>query len=686
VVIVHHKIAADGFRTVPHKNFFERRIMAKKHNYGNESIVQLKGAERVRKRPAVIFGSDGLEGCQHSVFEIISNSIDEARAGYGDKVVVTRFLDKSVEVQDFGRGIPVDYNTAEQKYNWELVFCEMYAGGKYDTNEGGSYEYSLGLNGLGLCATQYASEYMEAEIRTDGYRYLLNFEKGNAAGQMLKEEYAKRDTGSRIKWRPDLDVFTEIDISLEYYQDTLRRQSVVNAGVLFILRDQVAPAKFETYEYIYENGILDYVKEITEGKAMTDVQVWKAERVGRDRADQKDYRVVINAAVCFSNKLQLKEYYHNSSWLEYGGAPEKAVRSAFVSQIDGYLKQNGKYLKSDSKITFQDVDDCLVLVVSSFSSQTSYENQTKKAINNKFIQEAMTEFFRHQLEVYFIENRLDADKICDQALINMRSRIKAEATRQNLKKTLQSANDLTNRVQKFVDCRSRDVNVREIFIVEGDSALGACKQARDSEFQAIIPLRGKILNCLKYEYDKIFKNEIITDLIKVLGCGVEVPGKAGKDMSSFSLDMLRWSKVIICTDADVDGFHIRTHVLTMIYRLMPTLINEGKVYIAESPLYEIAAKGQTWFAYTEKEKADVLTELGDAKHTIQRSKGLGENDADMMALTTMNPATRRLIKVEAEEAKAMSDMFDLLLGNNLAGRKEHIANFGHLYIDMTDVS
>ena len=662
--------------------------MAKKAAYTEESISQLKGADRVRKRPAVIFGSDGIDGCQHAIFEILSNSIDEAREGFGNKIIVTRYLDKSIEVQDFGRGIPMDYNEKEQRYNWELVFCELYAGGKYNTNSGGSYEYSLGLNGLGLCSTQYASEYMDAEIHKNGIKYIMHFKEGNPVGELIREPYSKKDTGSRIHWKPDLKVFTDIDVPLSYYQETIKRQSVVNAGVRFILKDQTGTNTFDTYEYIYENGIEDYVREfVGENDAMTAVQVWQTERKGRDRADKPEYKVKINAALCFSNKKQLKEYYHNSSFLEHGGAPEKAVKSAFVSQIDAYLKANSKYLKTDGKISFQDVEDCLVLVVSSFSTQTSYENQTKKAITNKFIQEAMTDFFRHQLEVYFIENPLDAEKIANQVLVNMRSRVKAESTRLNLKKTLQSSNDLTNRVEKFVDCRSKDVSEREIFIVEGDSALGACKQARDSSFQAIIPVRGKILNCLKAEYNKIFKSDIIVDLVKVLGCGVEVNSKSNKDLSSFNLDNLRWNKVIICTDADVDGFQIRTLILTMIYRLMPTLIKEGKVYIAESPLYEIRSKDETWFCYTEKEKQEVLETLGDRKFTIQRSKGLGENEADMMWLTTMNPKTRRLIKVEPDYSpEAVAEKFDLLLGDNLQGRKDHIAENGHLYLELADIS
>lgn len=662
--------------------------MAKKSDYNNDSIRLLKDEERVREKPAVIFGSDGIAGCEHAVFEIVSNSVDEAREGFGDKIIVTRFEDYSVEVQDFGRGLPVDYNNKEKRYNWELLFCELYAGSKYNNSNGGNYEFSLGTNGLGLCATQYSSEYMEAEIHAGGFRYLLNFKKGKPKGKMIKEEYGKKDTGTRIKWKPDLEVFTEINISDEYFKDMLMHQSVVNAGIHFIYRNQVGK-NFETTEYYYENGIEDYLKEKVGEDSLTTVQYWKQETECRDRDDLDKYKLKTNIVIAFSNKVQLKEYYHNSSFLANGGSPDKATRTALVSQIDSYLKEKGKYQKSDSKITFQDIDDCLALVISSFSTVTSYENQTKKAINNKGIQEAMTAFIKNQLMIYFIENPLDADKISNQVLINMRSRVKAEKERVKTKESLiQNVSSLTNRIDKFVDCRSKDVSVRELFIVEGDSAMGACKQARNSEFQAIMPIRGKILNCLKVDYDRIFKSDIVTDLIKVIGCGVEVKStkKTGKDMISFNLDLLRWNKIIICTDADVDGYHIRTLVLTMIYRLMPTLIDEGKVYIAESPLYEINCGDEVWFAYTEKEKADVLNEIGSKKYTIQRSKGLGENEPEMMSLTTMNPATRRLIRVDSSVAEETAAKFDLLLGDNLQGRKEYISENGHLYVDLTDIS
>ena len=655
-------------------------------SYGNDSISSLKGADRVRKRPAVIFGSDGLEGCEHAVFEILSNAIDEAREGHGNLITLTRYEDKSIEVEDLGRGCPVDWNEKEQKYNWELVFCELYAGGKYNNNSGDNYEYSLGLNGLGSCATQYASRYFDAVIHRDGFEYTLHFEKGENVGGLKKEPYSGKKTGSRFRWLPDLDVFTDIDIPVEYYLDVLKRQAVVNAGITFRFRNQVG-GKFETTDFKYENGIEDYVKELAGDNPLTQPVFWQTERRGRDRADKDEYKVKLSVSFCFSNTVQVIEHYHNSSWLEHGGSPEKAVKSAFVGGIDTWLKSQGKYQKNESKLTWADVEDCLVLVSNNFSTQTSYENQTKKAITNKFVQEAMTEFLRAQLEVYFIENPFDAAKIGEQVLINKRSRENAERTRLNIKKKLSGNVDISNRVQKFVDCRTKDTTRRELYIVEGDSALGSVKLSRDAEFQGIMPVRGKILNCLKADYAKIFKSEIITDLLKVLGCGVEVHDKHAKDLAAFDLMNLRWNKIVICTDADVDGFQIRTLILTMLYRLTPTLIQRGYVYIAESPLYEINYKEKTWFAYSDAEKNDIVSgELAGKKCSINRSKGLGENEPDMMWLTTMNPATRRLIKVMPEDVENTARVFDLLLGDNLQGRKDHIAENGYKYLELADIS
>ena len=663
--------------------------MAKK-KYTDEDITLLKGADRVRKRPAVIFGSDGIEGCKHSVFEILSNSIDEAREGHGNKIILTVFNDGSIEIEDFGRGCPVDYNTAEKRYNWELVYCELYAGGKFDNNSGDNYEYSLGLNGLGACATQYASKFMDVTVYRDGSKYSLHFEKGENIGGLTKEEYKGKRTGTITRWLPDLDVFTDTNIEPEYFEDVLKKQAVVNPNVQFVLKLQRENNSFEEKTYFYENGIKDYVSEIAGENTLSSVQFFTGDRKGKDREDKEEYKVRLNVAFVFSNQVALTEYFHNSSFLEHGGSPEDAVKLAFTGQISNYIKEQGKYLKNEKAIKFEDVSDSLVLVSSSFSTVTSYANQTKKAITNKFIKECMTEFLKHNLEVYFIENPDEANRIAEQALINKRSREKAEKSRIDIKKNLQGKIDLANQVAKFVDCRSKDLAKRELYIVEGDSALGSVKMARDADFQAVMPVRGKILNCLKADLDRIFKSEIITDLIRVLGCGVDVKTSKNKDLSLFNIDNLRWNKIIICTDADYDGFQIRTLILAMLYRLTPRLIDEGYVYIAETPLFEITAKDgkkeKKYFAYDEPERNDILKKIGDKKYTIQRSKGLGENEPDMMALTTMNPDTRRLIKVEPTDAEMTEWMFNILLGDDLQGRKEFITNNGADYLDMADIS
>lgn len=661
--------------------------MAKENNYND--LVSLKGPDQVRLRPGVIFGSDSVDGCRHSVFEIISNSIDEAREGYGKRITITLHADKSITVEDNGRGIPIDFNKSEDKYNWELAFCTLYAGSKYNNNSGGNYSFALGLNGLGLCATQFSSEYMEVESHRGQWNYSLRFEKGfnvTPDERGFKKSRGNGSTGTKIHWKPDLEVFTDIDIGAEFLGDILRRQAIVNDGVELVLRDLHEDGTFTEQIFCYENGIGDYLAEVVGEKAMTTPQIWTADRQGRDREDKDEYKLKMNVAFVFSKEIQFIEHYHNSSWLEHGGSPQKALQKAFLSQIDSYLKNGGKYNKGEKSIKWDDIEDCLVFISNNFSTQASYENQTKKAINNEFITEAMTEWLKHQLEVYFLENPDEAVKIATQVLINKRSRENADKIRQSTLQKLTGTIDLTNRIDKFVDCRSKDVSRREVYIVEGDSALGSVKLARDAEFQAVIPVRGKILNCLKASYDKIFKSEIITNLIKVLGCGVEVKTKANKQLSTFNLDNLRWNKIVICTDADEDGFQIRTLILTMIQELCPTLIEKGYVYIAESPLYEITTKERTYFAYTEPEKTKILGMIGDSKYTIQRSKGLGENDPDMMSLTTMNPETRRLIRVNPTDAEATKQMFDVLLGNNLDGRKKFIKENGSKYLAAADIS
>ncbi len=671
--------------------------MAEKKNakaqYNDQSIKALKGADRVRLRPSVIFGSDGLEGCEHSFFEILSNSVDEAREGHGSEIRVTAYSDRSIRVDDHGRGVPLGYNEAEGRWNWDLIYCELYAGGKYDNNNGDSaYEYSLGLNGLGACATQYSSEFMDVYSYDGTNEYKISFKRGEPVSELLERPLSKneRRTGTVIHWRPDTEVFTDINIPVDFFRETMRRQSVVNSGIKFLLTHESADGKFENEEFFYENGILDYVTEIAGSQSMTQPLLWHMETQGRDRPDKDEYRLKADFSFCVSNTANMLEYYHNSSFLEYGGSPDKAVRTAFVYALDKYLKTQNKYNKNESRITFNDISDCLCLVINSFSTMTSYENQTKKAITNEFIREAMTEYLKTNLEIYFTENPNAAESFANQVLINKRSRERAESERLNIKKKLTGSIDINNKVEKFVNCRSKDPELRELYIVEGDSALTSCKLGRNAEYQAIIPVRGKTLNCMKSTYEKIFKNDIITDLLRVIGCGVEINGKIKGDIATFDLGLLRWSKIIICTDADEDGFQIRTLLLTLFYRLLPTLLKEGKVFIAESPLFEITVSGKKdeeniLFAYNEFEKAEILKSLEGKKYTLQRSKGLGENEPEMMWKTTMNPETRRLIAVTPTDAALTEQMFDTLLGDNLPARKEFIYLHGNEYMKDADI-
>ena len=642
---------------------------AKKTNYGNESISSLKGADRVRKRPGVIFGSDGLDGCEHAVFEILSNSIDEAREGHGKLITVTRYLDHSIEVEDMGRGCPVDYNPKEKRFNWELVYCELYAGGKYNNLDGDNYEYSLGLNGLGACATQYSSRYMDVTVWRDGNKYSLHFERGEPVGKKGDELRIEptdrgRKTGTRTRWLPDLDVFTDIDIPADYYVETLRRQAVVNAGITFRFKNEVLPGHFETQDFVYENGIIDYVAEIAGEDALTTPVFWETERRGRDREDKPEYKVKLSCACCFSNKVQRIEHYHNSSWLEHGGSPEKASKTAFVYAIDKYLKDNNKYQKGEARIAWQDIEDCIILVSNNFSTQTSYENQTKKAITNKFVQEAMTDFLKSRLETYFIENRVDALKIAEQVLINKRSRESAEKQRLNIKKKLSGSIDISNRVEKFVDCRTRDVSRREIYIVEGDSAGGTAKMGRDRRFQAILPLRGKILNVEKARLGRVLENEEIKSMITAFGCGIG---------DEFNESKLRYKRIICMTDADVDGSHIRILLLTFFFRYMRPLIENGHVFIAQPPLYKITKNKQDHYAYSDKELNEKLALVGRGG-VVQRYKGLGEMSADQLWHTTMNPESRIMLQVTMDDAYEADEIFTVLMGEKPELRRQFIVD------------
>jgi DNA gyrase subunit B len=649
--------------------------------YNNDSIQSLGILGGVRAKPASI----GLESHNHTFLEILGNSIDEHRAGHGKVIEVYKHEDGAVSIRDYGRGVPMGKNKDGQ-YSYKKVFDELWAGGKYNNNEadGGNYEYSLGTNGVGATGTNYTSDFFKVTAYAqDGKIYFVMYEKGveHEQGLAIKKNDEGQDVGTRITWRPSTEVFRgKGEIDDEFIITTLKDQAIVNGGLKFVFTNYKTD---EVTEYYYEEGVVGYIKSITsEEHQLTEVVSLSTEQKGKDNESDKDYRIKADIYFTFNRELSFNRYYHNTSWLENGGTPEDFIKNSFTFVIDKFLKDKNMYNKGEKKISFDDIADSLVVITSTYSTISLFTDQTKKKIGSDFMKKSVTDWLRQQLEVYFIENPKQADLIFKQVLVNKRSREKAEKTRLDVKKKLSgTVNNLTARVEGFVNCKSKDNSKTELFLVEGKSALGSTQQGRNAEFQAIYALRGKILNCLKADYDKIFKNDIIVDLIKLLGCGIEVKSK-NKDLNTFDINNLRWSKIIITTDADVDGFHIRTLILTMIYRLMPTLIEEGYIYIAESPLFEITDnKDNSHFAYSDSEKDKIVAKLGSKVQSIQRSKGLGENTAEMMWETTMNPETRKLIQVVPDDAEQTLKDFDMFLGDDLAGRKAYIEENLHEYIE-----
>lgn len=643
-------------------------------NYGNESIRQLKGADRVRKRPGVIFGSNDIVGCTHSVFEIISNSIDEAKAGYGDRVEVTYRKDGTVTVKDYGRGVPMDFNSTEGKYNWQLVFDELYAGGKMD--ETGDYTNSLGLNGLGCCATQYASEFMEVTSYRDGFKYQMSFKKGVPVGNLRKTTY-DGPTGTEITFKPDNEVFTETIVDVHELNDMCRRQAITNAGIHLIVKYEGA----NEVDWYYEHGPQEFLEQIVEDR-MSNVSRYEGEVKCRNTPDDDPFTLSMNMAFTFSRQLSISEFYHNSSWLEDGGKTLDGFRKGAVKAIKRAIKDKGTFNKGDENINIRDIEDimCIVFVSWCPGSKTFFGNQTKKEVLNAPFELAASNFTEEALTAWIVNNRKESDKILTEIVNNKRIREKADSVRASaVKKLTSSIDSFGSRPQKYVECASKDKNERELYIVEGDSALGSCKLARDGQFQAIMPVRGKITNCLKEDLVKVLNSQIILDLLQVMGCGIEVETtkqKGMKELPKFDLEKLNFNKLIICTDADVDGMQIRCLLLTLFYTLTPTLLREGKVYIAETPLYEITSGKETRFAYDESEKDQILKEWAGKKIKIQRSKGLGENNPEMMSVSTMAPETRRLIRVNYKGAEQeVRFIFNALLGEDICSRREMINDY-----------
>ena len=659
--------------------------MAGNSNYGQSAITSYKDEDQVRKRPSVIFGTNDEYGAAHGIYEIIANAIDEARAGYGTEIKVSIWEDGTVEVSDDGRGVPMDWNEKEQKFNWELVFCTLYASGKYDSS---NYGDALGLNGLGATAMQYASEFMDVYSTRDGKTSVMHFAKGRPAGDMQVIPAIREGSGTTIKFKPDSEVFINIrDMALppEYYVNILRRQAMLHAGLKIVFWHEKIGREVVMY---YPNGIADFLGAVCERPLIKEVASYNDSKWGTDREEEDKYELKMRCAFTFSRETSLNELYHNGSHLYEGGVTLDALKFGVAKAFTDWGIEQGKLGKND-KIQFKDVESILLFVgdTSAPGHRTYFKNQTKAAINNPFIKQQYFEFIYYCFRLWLTQNNTEGSRVFGEVLANKAAREEADKVSKKVVQSLSKGIGFGNKPKKFVDCRSKLPFERELFIVEGDSALGSCKLSRDAGFQAIMPVRGKIINCLKKDLSTILSSEIVIDLLKVFGCGIEAESKHIEGLPKFDIDKLNWGKIIICTDADLDGMQIRCLIITLIYRLCPSLLKKGKVFIAETPLFEISYGKDTRFAYTENEKTKILAEFEAAgvpmnKVKIQRSKGLGENDPEMMSISTMAPLTRRLVPVEFKEDDTdAAYYFNALLGDDLETRRILINE----YFELTKV-
>lgn len=649
-------------------------------NYGNNSIRSWSDLQAIRNRPANTLGSDDITGAKHVLLELTGNSLDEAKGGFGDTVVITKYKDLSLSVEDKGRGVPMQFNDVENEWNYYLVFGRLHSGGKYEKEDGDAYADAVGLSGLGAAAAQLSSEYFYVRSRRDGYCYEIETKDGEFVNELKETKEDYDSTGTFIKWRSSLDVFTDIDIPIEDIKEYAEEQSIVNKGIKMIVVDE---ANNEVFEYFYENGIIEYMNNYVEKDAFTDIQYWESKARGKDHENRKEYSSKYQIAFCFSNQKPMLKAYHNSSYLKHGGVTHDAVKTAFTYTIDKLIKTQGKYNKNEKKITFADIEDSIAVIVNTYSTHTSYENQTKFAINNKFIKEYLTEFLKDKLEVYFIENPIEADKVVNQVLVNSRARQKAEKTRTTaIKQLSQEVKDSRSRPEKFLPCRSKNKDEVELILIEGDSAMNSVKNSRNSKIQCVYPLKGKSLNVLKANLDKIIKNNEIIDVFQILNCGMEYNGKAIKGIKKFNIDDLKVNKIIVFSDEDEDGMHIRSLLIAIFYILAPKIIENGHLHVLESPLYKIENKNNLHLVYSEKEKNELVKTLS-GKTNVQRFKGLGGLNASMLSKTAMHPENRRLTQITMDDAKRAKEVIEMFMDEDVEDRKAFIQEHGDKYFDFS---
>ena len=623
---------------------------AVKGNYNAEQIHVLEGLEAVRKRPAMYIGSTSSRGLHHLVYEVVDNGIDEALAGYCSDIKVIIHKDNSITVIDNGRGIPVDMMKKEQKPAVEVIMTVLHAGGKFGD---GGYKVSGGLHGVGVTCVNALSEHMEVEVRRGGKCYGIEFAKGKTS----KKLYEKGDcetTGTTVHFKPDATIFTETEYSYDTLRLRIRELAFLNKGITISLTDERAEDKSETFHFA--GGIIEYVEFMDKDKDKINPKPIYLE--GEKNA------VIVEVAMQYCDTYSENIFtYVNNINTEEGGTHLSGFRKALTRTINAYARKTNMLKENEDALSGDDVREGLTAVLSLKVQNPQFESQTKIKLGNSEVMPIVDNLVGDTLAEFMEENPQVAKKLVEKAIIAARARLAARKARELTRR--KNAMDLGGLPGKLADCKSRNVEDTEIYLVEGDSAGGSAKQGRNSDFQAILPLRGKILNVEKARLDKVLSSEEIRNMITAFGCGI------GDD---FNLEKARYGKIIIMTDADVDGAHIRTLLLTFFYRYMQPLIKEGHVFIAQPPLYLIRKnQKQHYYAYSDEELQEILDEVGrDTNPYVQRYKGLGEMNPGQLWETTMDPAARTILQVHLEDAAEADRIFSILMGDKVEPRRQFI--------------
>ena len=624
--------------------------VSKTQQYDASNIQVLEGLEAVRKRPGMYIGSTSGRGLHHLVWEIVDNSIDEALAGYCTEINVAITEDNEIIVKDNGRGIPVDIHKQTGKSTVETVYTVLHAGGKFG---GGGYKVSGGLHGVGASVVNALSEHLEVTVSRNGKKYFQQFEKGNPIDE-LHIIGESDSTGTEVKFKPDPTIFTETTVyDYDILRNRIRELAFLNKGLKITLED-LRSDKPQRHEFHYEGGISEYVRFLNKNKEVIHEEVIhvEGERDGISVEIAMQYNTGVAGNIySFANNINTHE----------GGTHEAGFRAALTRIINSYAKKLN-LLKGDDALIGEDIREGLTAIISAKHPDPQFEGQTKTKLGNSEVRRIADNIFSEGFERFLMENPQAAKIIIDKALMAARARMAAKRAREMVRR--KSPLESLGFKSKLADCQSRDANISELFIVEGDSAGGSAKQGRDNKFQAILPLRGKVLNVEKARIDKVYANNEIKSMIHAIGTGVG---------DEFDIEKARYHKVVIMTDADVDGAHIRTLLLTFFYRYMRPLVEHGYVYIAQPPLYKVSQGKKVEYAYDEKQLEEIMSSLAATpRPNVQRNKGLGEMNAEQLWETTMDPEVRTLLQVTLEDAVEADEIFDILMGDRVEPRREFI--------------